>query len=179
MKVIVILAMHGAPPNDFPKHEMEELFNLHSQLEQADEKERDNLKKRHDELDAKIRFWPRTPENDPFWTGSHEMARQLRNCTPHEVIVGFNEFCAPSIVEAIDQAAEKDAEKIIVVTPMMTRGGEHSEKDIPQSIQIAKERYPKIPIIYAWPFNVKEVAEYLALQVEKSDQLNLFTQKNQ
>ena len=179
MKVIVILAMHGAPPNDFPKNERDELFSLHSKLEQADEKMREKLKIRHDELDSKMRYWPRTPENDPFWTGSHEMAKQLRTITPHEVIVGFNEFCAPSIAEAIDQEVENKAEKIIVVTPMMTRGGEHSEKDIPKSIQIAQERHPKIPNIYAWPFNIKEVAEYLALQVEKSDQLDLFTQKNQ
>jgi len=29
MKTIVVLAMHSAPPNDFPKHELAEFFSLY------------------------------------------------------------------------------------------------------------------------------------------------------
>jgi hypothetical protein len=35
MKTVIVLAMHGAPPNDFPKPELMELFGLHTHLEHS------------------------------------------------------------------------------------------------------------------------------------------------
>jgi len=32
MKTIIILAMHGSPPNDFPKSTLMEYFGLHARL---------------------------------------------------------------------------------------------------------------------------------------------------
>jgi sirohydrochlorin cobaltochelatase len=81
------------------------------------------------------------------------------------VIVGFNEFCAPSLDDALNRGIALGAEKVIVVTPMMTRGGEHAEVDIPAAIRAAQARHPEIPIIYAWPFRVSEVADFLAAHV--------------
>ena len=83
------------------------------------------------------------------------------------MIVGFNEFCGPDLGEAIDQAIAHGAEKVVVITAMMTAGGEHSEVDIPQIIQRAQEQYPHIPILYAWPFEVSEVAKFLAARIER------------
>jgi len=167
MKVVIVLAMHGVPPNDFPQHEMAELFGLHARLEHAPEAERAALERRHAELDAKMRAWPRTPQNDPFYAGSHDLASHLSQATGCEVIVGFNEFCAPCLDDAPDQAVARAAEKVIVITPMMTRGGEHSEADIPAAIRRAQERHPDIPILYAWPFEVSEVARFLAAQIDR------------
>ena len=72
------------------------------------------------------------------------------------MIVGFNEFCAPSLEETLDQAVLCGADRIVVVTPMMTPGGEHAE-----------ERHPKIAFAYAWPFEVNDVARFLAMQIEQ------------
>ena len=36
------------------------------------------------------------------------------------VIVGFNEFCAPDLATAFEQAVGQRAERVIVVTPMLT-----------------------------------------------------------
>ena len=47
MSSIVILAMHGAPPNDFPAREMAEFFALHGRLEHAAGPERELLERRH------------------------------------------------------------------------------------------------------------------------------------
>jgi sirohydrochlorin cobaltochelatase len=163
----IILAMHGVPPNDFPRHEMGELFGLHARLEHAAEPERTALERRHAELDAKVRAWPRTVQNDPFHAGSMELANQIHLATGLEVITGFNEFCAPSLEEAIDQAVKGGAKKVIVITPMMTRGGEHSEADIPNAIERARERYPGIEMAYAWPFDVTQTAKFLADQAAK------------
>ena len=79
--------------------------------------------------------------------------------------MGYNEFCAPSLDRALDQAAAREAEQVIVVTPMMTPGGEHAEEDIPAAIRRAEERHPALAFAYAWPFDVDDVARFLAAQV--------------
>lgn len=161
----IVLAMHGAPPNDFPRQEVAELFALHGRLEHAAGPERAALERRFDELHAKMRAWPRTAENDRFWAASLEMAQALRRETGHSVVVGFNEFCAPSLDEALDEAAAQGARQIVVLTPMMTRGGEHAEADIPAAIHRAQERHPQVRFEYAWPFPTDEIARFLAAQV--------------
>jgi len=167
MSIAVVLAMHGVPPRDFPKGEMMELFGLHHHLSQASESERDALRNRHDRLEAKIRNWPRTPENDPFHAASLEIAHELKEILETDVFVGFNEFCAPTIEDAIGEAASQSPNKIIVTTPMMTRGGEHSERDIPLAIKRAQELYPDVEIVYAWPYDISDVAGFLAKHIKR------------
>jgi sirohydrochlorin cobaltochelatase len=167
MKTAIVLAMHGVPSTDFPKKEMMELFSLHPKLEHASGPEREKLRERHDELEEKMRQWPRTPENDPYFYASFEMAKKMEEILGDRVFVGFNEFCAPSIEDAIGEAAEVGADKIFVLTPMMTRGGEHSERDIPQAIQKARTRHPELEIVYAWPFDVSYVAAFLAGHIRR------------
>ncbi len=166
MKTVIVLAMHGAPPNDFPARETAELFGLHARLEAGHvaESEREALEWRFAELDAEMRAWPRTAQNDPFWEGSQELAAHLEKASGYEVIAGYNEFCAPRLDDALDQAAAH-GDRVIVVTPMVTRGGEHSEIEIPATIQRARERHPEIEILYAWPLDVAAIAQFLAAQV--------------
>ena len=59
------------------------------------------------------------------------------------------------------------AEKVVVLTPMMTRGGEHSQGESPDAIRAAQERHPAITMLYAWPFEISEVAQFLAAQIER------------
>ena len=164
----IILAMHGAPPNDFPKPEMAEFFRLHAQLEQgvAPEMDLHALEARYVILEAKLRAWPRHATNDPFFTASQALAQALSQETGYPVIVGFNEFCGPSIDQACDQALAAGGEQVVLITPMMTRGGEHSEQDIPKAINQAKGRHPNVNFIFAWPFEIVEVARFLAKQVQ-------------
>ena len=169
MKTVVVLAMHGMPPVDFPKEELAEFFKLHSIIETGKSGDQEFLRERHAFLDNKIRKWPRDEHNDPFYAASRELATHLRQKSGHEVVVGYNEFCAPSIDEALQAAVDKNANKIIVVTPMMTRGGSHTEKDIPAAIDRIRRLHPQIDIIYAWPFDTAEVAKFL------SDQMSRFT----
>ena len=118
------------------------------------------------ELHDKVRSWPRTPANDPFFTGSLALALQLEQASGLPVILGFNEFCAPSLDEALEQAT-LGAERVLVITPMMTRGGEHSEQDIPECIRRVQCHHPQANIQYIWPFDVNEVARFLAEQVTR------------
>jgi len=166
MKTAIVLAMHGAPPNDFPPQEVVELLNLHKRIEHSSGSERAAMEERHTKLDAKIRAWPRTPANDPFHVGSLALAEQLQSASGLPVILGFNEFCTPSLDQALDQAVASGVTQVLVITPMMTRGGEHSEHDIPDAIRRAQERHTSISICYIWPFKIEVVARFLAEQIQ-------------
>jgi len=163
---MIVLAMHGAPPNEVSQREVIELVGLHQAMEHTPPFVRSVLQRRYRNLDAKIRAWPRTVQNDPFWAGSQEMAEHLRTATGSEVIVGFNEFCAPTLDDALDQAA-RQSDKVNVITPMMTRGGEHSEVEIPDSVKRAQERHPNVAFKYAWPLDISAIARFLAEQIAR------------
>jgi sirohydrochlorin cobaltochelatase len=167
LNTVIVLAMHGTPPKDFPRQEMSEWFGLHGQMEHARGTERSALEKRYAELDAKMRGWPRTVANDPFRVNSLELAAQVRQMTGLPVIVGFNEFCAPTLAEALEQAIRSGAEKVVVVTPMMTRGGEHAERDIPAAIEQVQREHSGVQIVYAWPFDLADVAGFLVQRVRR------------
>ncbi len=169
MSVIVVLAMHGSPPTDFPRRELGEFFSLHMQLEHGvvAEERRPILGSRYTELEEKMCSWPRTEQNDPFYAASHKIATKLSQATGYEVIVGFNEFCAPNLYDALSQAVRRGATEIVVITPMMTPGGEHAEIDIPAAISRAQKRYPEVDFRYAWPFDTDAVAQFLSTQVAR------------
>jgi sirohydrochlorin cobaltochelatase len=164
-KAVIVLAMHGAPPLDFPTAELAEFFSLHARIGHGEGGAQDASRGRYRELEARVRAWPRTPRNDPFYAGSLDLAEHLRRASGLEVILGFNEFCAPTLDEALDLAAGRADEKIIVVTPMTTRGGEHSAVDIPVTIRRARDRHPEKEFIYAWPFATEDIARFLSSQV--------------
>lgn len=164
---VIVLAMHGAPPLDYPRGELAEFFGLHSRMEHAPAEQRAGLAVRYTELNQKIRAWPRTAANDPFFTGASALADALSKEMDLPVILAFNEFCAPALDDALDQAANRGAPRVVVITPMVTRGGEHSEKDIPEAVQAAAERHPQTQYAYAWPLDLQAVAQFLAGQVKK------------
>ena len=164
---VIVLAMHGAPPLDYPRGELAEFFSLHGRMEHAPAEQRAGLEARYAELDRKIRAWPRTAQNDPFFAGASNLAEALSKETGCPVILGFNEFCAPALDDALDQAANFGAARVVVITPMVTRGGEHSEKEIPAAVKAAAERHPQTEFHYAWPLDLKAVAQFLAGQVKK------------
>jgi RimJ/RimL family protein N-acetyltransferase/sirohydrochlorin ferrochelatase len=163
----IVLAMHGTPPNDFPRQELGEFFRLHTQMDTSSRPANPALFACHAELEARVRSWPRTALNDPFHYASQELASHLQQVTGHPVLVGFNEFCAPSVEEALEDAVAAGATQVIVVTPMMTRGGEHAEVEIPAIIAQVQKRCPEVRFIYAWPFNGAEIARFLASQIDR------------
>ncbi|MFW9800350.1 MAG: sirohydrochlorin chelatase [Candidatus Thorarchaeota archaeon] len=167
MTTKIVLVMHGMPPKDFPKDELMEFVGLHRMIEGSAHDISEHILYRFDVLDTKVRNWPRDAENDPFWDASLRLAEEISSETRCAVVVGFNEFCAPSISDAIDIAAQERPSKIVVTTPMMTPGGEHSEEDIPDAIEKARGRFEEIEIVYAWPFSLTEVAGFLSSQIRR------------
>jgi sirohydrochlorin cobaltochelatase len=160
----IVLAMQGAPPTDFPKREMDEFLALRARLERASPAAGPGYA-RYTELEKKLRDWPRTEDNDPYQAASLALARELAKAMGCEVLVGFDEFCAPSLDEALDYAAASGTETVLVVPATVTPGGEHSERRVPAAVSRARERYPGKRITYAWPLPVADVAAFLAAQL--------------
>jgi len=94
MKVVVVIAMHGAPSRDFSKRKLGEFFSLHMQLEwgSVGKEERSALEKHCTTLEGSICSWPRTEQNDPCYAVSQRLGEQLGLHTSRDVIVGFSEF---------------------------------------------------------------------------------------
>lgn len=103
--------------------------------------------------------------NDPYYKWTYDLVENLEKITQYEVITAFNQFNTPLLNEAIDQAVEKKAEKIIVISTMVNRGSNHAEVDIPEIIKKSQQKYPAIPIIYAYPFENMELAKFLGKQI--------------
>jgi sirohydrochlorin cobaltochelatase len=166
MKSVIVLAMHGAPPKDFPKAEVGEFMSLHARLA-GGVSHSPALESRYEELDEKMRLWPRTAQNDPFFASSTDIAAELEHASSMEVFLGFNEFCNPSLDAALRKAVSSGAERVFVVTPMVTRGGEHSEKDILEAVEKARDSHTAVRFVYAWPFTSVEVADFLAAHIQR------------
>lgn len=168
MKTWIVLAMHGMPPKDIPGPDVAELMRLHMQVEHAPAgAAREAAEAHYRRLDERVRSWPRTEANDPYHAASHRLAAGLQAAGGCSVVVGFNEFCAPDVGQALDLAVAGGAGRVVVVTPMMTAGGDHAEIELPEMVTAARQRHPRVEFVYAWPFETGAVAEFLMRHIDR------------
>jgi sirohydrochlorin ferrochelatase len=156
-----VLIMHGATPKDFPPALRKEHHSLRARCEAVPSPATVDERLRFEALDRELRRWPRTRANDPFYFAARRIARHLTRAARLPVFLGFNEFCAPSAVDALDAAVLAGAGQVLVTTLMLTRGGHHSEEEIPELISEARQRHPQTRFIYAWPFKEKAITQFL------------------
>jgi sirohydrochlorin cobaltochelatase len=162
----VVLIGHGAPATDCPPQLIGELMSLEWRGGHA---HTTSLHGRAKELDTTIRDWPRRVDNDPYKQGLERLADALRPLLPTGLFaVGYNEFCRPTIAEAIGSVIRQGAARVLVMPTMLTPGGVHSELDIPQALEEIRTAHPGVAIEYLWPFDLGEVARLLAGQVERA-----------
>ena len=154
----VVLVGHGGVPTDLPRHLVRRLKAL----------EGERLARRGTPgaeevaLDRRIRDWPRTPASDPYQAGLEALAAALRPLLGAvRLTVAYNEFCAPSVEEAITALIAAGARAITVVPSMLTPGGSHAEIDIPQALARLRAAHPEIALRYAWPVDVALLARLL------------------
>ena len=96
------------------------------------------------------------------------MAAQLQaNLGEVLFAVAYNEFCAPTLEESVEELIKKGATHIIVTTTMLTPGGFHSEVEIPEILDHLRPQHPEVELRYAWPFDLSLVANTLAEQVKR------------
>jgi sirohydrochlorin cobaltochelatase len=157
------LVGHGGIPSDCPR----ELVTEFKRLEAAG---RGKPSKELAEADRKLRRWPRTARTDPYKAGLEAVAEALRRRLPaHGVLEAYNEYCAPSLEEAFENAVRGRAFQVTVISTMFTRGGLHSESEIPGILARLRRRYPKITARYTWPFDLDAVARFMAAEVERTE----------
>lgn len=163
----VVLIGHGAPATDCPPQLIGELMSLEWRAH-APPSSAPALAQRAATLDAQIRDWPRHGGNDPYKAGLERLGDVLRPLLPTELfVIGYNEFCRPSIPEAIDDVIRRGATRVVVLPTMMTPGGVHSEQDIPRALEAVRRTHPHVTIEYLWPFDLQQVAALLAAQVRR------------
>ena len=167
-RIAVVLIGHGAPATDCPPELVGELMSL-EWPSNGPVAEPHHLGGRAAELDATIRDWPRHAGNDPYKAGLEQVAEALRPSLPTELLViGYNEFCRPSIAEAIEQVIRRGATRVFVIPSMLTPGGVHSERDIPRALGAVRQAHPDVSIQYVWPFDLQQIAALLASHITRA-----------
>ena len=160
----VVLVGHGGIPKDCPQDLVTRLKRLEAQRRAA--KMPPTVEEL--ELDQKIRRWPRTAVTDPYQSGLEAVGAVLR---PHLngvlFAMAYNEFCAPTLEEAVEHLIGQGATEITVATTMFTPGGSHSEIEIPDILDYLRSKHPGVALRYAWPFDLELVANTLAEQIQR------------
>ena len=158
-KKAVILIGHGGLPSDIPKEIVENFMKVHK----ARVRSGTPITSKEIELDSTIRNWERTPESDPYKSGLEKLASHLAPKLEGFVLkTAYNEFCYPSIEQAADVLAEKDITEVILITTMITPGGSHSEREIPEEVEALRLKYPNVNYQYAWPYDLGIFSNLLA-----------------
>ena len=168
-KNAVILVGHGGLPGDMPSEIVEKFMRIHK----ARIKAGGPITEQEVELDTTIRKWQRTPENDPYKSGLESLASHMEPMLKGYVLkTAYNEFCYPAIEDAVDELANENVTKIIIVTTMITRGGSHSEIEIPEELKALRQKYSNIDIQYAWPFDIDAFALFLTTHIKNASPLS-------
>ena len=160
----VVLVGHGGIPRDCPQELVTKLKRLEGQRRAAKQPpSQEEL-----ELDQKIRRWPRTKATDPYQSGLEAVGAVLR---PHLnsclFAMAYNEFCTPTLEEAVEDLVKQGATSITVLTTMFTPGGSHSEVEIPEILDHLRPLYPTVELRYAWPFDLQLIAKTLTEQLRR------------
>ena len=158
-KLGLILIGHGGLPSDIPKEVVEDFMKVHKHRVRTGAP----ISLKEKELDKVIRFWERSPDTDPYKYGLEKLAAKLApRLEDYTLITAYNEFCYPSIEQAADVLAEKGIKEVILITTMITPGGSHSEREIPEEIETLRLKYPNVNYQYAWPYDLDIFSNLLA-----------------
>ena len=155
----VILVGHGGIPTDCPRELVTRLKTLEAQRRASGRAPTSEELA----LEVRIRRWPRTPQTDPYQAGLEALAAQLHPLL-HGVplAIAYNEFCTPTLEEAVEAMIAGGATSVAVIPSMLTPGGVHSEVEIPETLERLQAHYPHIELRYAWPMDLALVARMLA-----------------
>ncbi|MFI5345262.1 MAG: sirohydrochlorin chelatase [Elusimicrobiota bacterium] len=165
-KEAVILIGHGGTATDTPKPMVGELKRLEGERQARRETK---MSPREAELDKIVREWPRTPDNDAYKYGVEQIAAALApKLGGRKLVTAYNEFCAPSVEDAIESLVKDGCTRISLISTMFTRGGIHAECEIPGIVIEAKKNHPGVLVEYAWPFDADFIAGFLAGQLERA-----------
>jgi len=162
----VVLVGHGGVPRDYP---LECLMQLRA-LETRRRASGAPPSQEEAALEHKLRHWPRTPANDPYQAGLKSLAAHLRpRLEPARLVLAYNEFCAPTVADAIRTLAAAGVTDIVAVPSMFTPGGVHAEIEIPEIISALRAELPHLRLHYAWPFAGEHLAAFFEEHLRQFD----------
>lgn len=160
----IVLVGHGGIPKDYPQDLVTKLKRLEAQRRASGSP----MTTEEQELDRKIRTWPRSPETDPYQAGLESLAKHMKPLLNGALFaVAYNEFCGPTLHEAVEHLITQGAKRITIVSTMFTPGGSHSEFEIPEELQDLRTTHPEVTLTYAWPFDLTQVARMLMEHIQK------------
>lgn len=160
----VILVGHGGIPTDCPRELVMRLKRLEGQRREAGGRPSSE----EVDLDRRIRHWRRTSQTDPYQAGLQKLASVLKPLLNGALFaVAYNEYCAPTLMEAVRDIIDQGASDITVITTMVTPGGSHAEVEIPEILEQLRRLHPEVALRYAWPFDLDLVAGMLAKQIDQ------------
>ena len=166
LKKALVLVGHGGLPSNIPSEIVEKFMRVHKGRVKSGRP----ITEQEQELDSIIRKWERTKETDPYKFGLESLASSMQPFLSDYIIkTAYNEFCYPTIEEAVNQLIKESILKISIITTMVTRGGSHSEIEIPEEIQNLRSKHKNIDIQYAWPFDIDAFALFLSTHVKNFD----------
>jgi sirohydrochlorin cobaltochelatase len=114
------------------------------------------------DLDDDIRNWPRTPLSDPYQAGLEKLAEHLRpRLGVCRLELAYNEFCAPSLEVVVGNLAAGGFSDLEVVSSMFTPGGNHSEIEIPETLDLLRRKHPSVRLRYHWPYDLHRVSDVI------------------
>lgn len=107
-------------------------------------------------------------KDEAYRKGVEKLAAALGKEVEGSVSVAYNEFCEPTIEQAIEKLVAGGASHIVAVPTMIIEGGSHSEEDIPEKLAKERRRHLDVTIEYAWPFDAGATARFFAHQIESA-----------
>ena len=162
----VVLVGHGGVPRDYPRERLTQLRGLEGRRRAT------GAPPSAEELalETELRNWPRTAASDPYQSGLEGLAVHLRaRLAPARLVLAYNEFCAPSLADAVRALAAEGMTDIVVVPSMLTPGGVHAEIEIPEIIQQLRSEHPGLSVRYAWPFTGEHLAGFFVEHLHAFD----------
>ncbi|WNM58082.1 sirohydrochlorin chelatase [Candidatus Nitrospira allomarina] len=164
VKKAILLVGHGGIPKGYPSDLITKLKRLEAQRRATGSP----MSPEELELDIKVRTWPRTPETDPYQAGLESLGAAMKPLLNGSLFgLAYNEFCGPTLAEAVESLIHQGAQTITVVSTMFTPGGSHSESEIPEELEELRKKHPQITLIYAWPFNLEKVSKMLIEHIQQ------------
>ena len=96
--------------------------------------------------------------NATYDNGTETLARELSAMTDCRVAHAYNEFTEPHVDAAIAALVADGMTHIDVLSTMVTPGGGHAERDIPEALARCRAQHDGVTLSYRWPYDLKLVA---------------------
>lgn len=163
-KKAILLVGHGGIPKGYPQDLITKLKRLEAQRRATGAP----MSPEELELDTKVRTWPRTPQTDPYQAGLEALGSAMKPFLNGALFaLAYNEFCGPTLADAVEDLIRQGAQSITVVSTMFTPGGSHSETEIPEELEELRRKHPGVTLTYAWPFNLVKVSKMLVEHIDQ------------